>query len=308
MVPGVLSERLCKFLGQNGTLGGPCAFLQPHLLAFGVLFVRASSLVWVGCALVVSTIANAEDRGAALSSPRPRSASLARTLAAPAPGIRAPGVRFRNDAVAEESDSSGPVRFSVSLATHLPLSLGASAGVEIPQGIFAELHLGWMPRAYVDLINGFATDLGLYDPALGDLLGASLSGSMVVRASAGVRPFGESGLELLLGYTRLTSGGSETSNEIIQRATGSSLPALGEGIPVEATTHALHVALGVRWLFDGGWFFRGRLGYVHTISATADVQVPDRPAISSQAAALVVDTLTQYGFSPELQLDAGFRF
>lgn len=280
--------------------------------------------VWVSIVLGTPTFASANERAASLSPPphsraapgsvstRPPveqadparfAGSRALQLAAPAPAR----LETTIDATLAADEMADTVRLTAALGTHLPLTVGGTLGVDLPLGWFAEAQLGMMPRGYVDVINDVTTSLDLYSDAVGELLSVALSGSIVLRTSLGVRPFGPSGLEVLVGYTGLNSGGGSTDEVTIERATGVTVP-VSIDVPIEASLHAVHVAVGFRHLFDDHLFFQGRVGWVHTVSADAIVDVGDRAAISQQVELVVSDTLTSYGFSPELQLQAGYRF
>jgi hypothetical protein len=206
-----------------------------------------------------------------------------------------------------------PVALDLVFATHVPISIGVEANLELPLGLLVRAHLGGMPEAYVDIINGVATGFGAYPPELGRLATRSIGGAFVFRASAGIRPFAGYGFEILAGYTLIEANGGVTSREF-EQATGQSMSWPGmERIGVHATIHAFHAEIGWSALVWDHLVLRASLGWVHTLDAQGSLVVPQE--LRAMAAGRIEGyeetartALERWGFGPEVRLGAGYRF
>ncbi len=203
------------------------------------------------------------------------------------------------------------IAFDLTAGTHFPVSLGADAHLEIPYRILFALHLGWMPPAYVDVINGVSTAAGWYDPQVATLVSAALEGAFVMRLAVGFRPLEDEGFEIHAGYSLIAAGGSVTSAEAVQAATGQQVDRDGtRAVPVRATLHALHATVGWRFVIEDHFVIRAQIGWVHTVYSETVIDVGrDRPGGPVDQAEAYLDGILQtYAFSPEVRLAAGYRF
>lgn len=212
----------------------------------------------------------------------------------------------------EEPDD---LHLDVTFGTHFPVSIGADAQLELPFRLLVRAHLGWMPPRYLGVINAVATGFGWYDDLTADLIASAVDQAFVARAGLGFRPFVGAGFELAAGYTTIVGGGSVTTEEAVEAATGRSFGGgSGEGVPLHTTLHAVHAELGWRWLIGDRWVIRAAMGYVHTLAANTQVgrdralRREDVDQVIEEAETYLDDVLTTWGFSPELKLMTGFRF
>ena len=211
---------------------------------------------------------------------------------------------------AAAQDEAEPVLFDLTAGTHVPISVGAEGQLELPARILLNLHLGFTPAAYVDVINATATEFGWYSGATADLIAAAIDRAFVLRVGAGWRPFEHEGLELLAGYTLVLGGGSVTSAEAIEAGTGLQVSSSSSsGIPISTTLHGFHVRVSWRWILQEHWVIRASIGYVHTLAASTSIneEGATRPAVNA-AERYLNNVLETYGLTPELQLMAGYRF
>ena len=90
----------------------------------------------------------------------------------------------RAQEAAEEPSSE--IFFDLTAGTHFPLSIGVEGQLELPYRILAQVHLGWMPGPYFDVINSVIVGLGGYNEATAAVVAAAVESSFIMRISAGV--------------------------------------------------------------------------------------------------------------------------
>lgn len=223
------------------------------------------------------------------------------------------------DAGAPRRAASG-VEVDVSAATVVPLYLGAQANLELPARILLQGEIGVLPGAYVDTVDAILTGSDAYGSAESEIVRAGLRNSLVARLSGGFRPFEEHGFEVFGGYTMISLGTSVTARDAVESATDTQLPAAigNENVDVDATLHAVHGSAGWRWVIADHVAIRTSVGYVHAVSASSTVAVPESfegaaPAgavaeATSAAEARLDDLLTSYGKLPVVGVSVGYRF
>ena len=202
--------------------------------------------------------------------------------------------------------------FDLAAITSLPLSVGAEATLTTPVGLFAALSIGHTPQAYLDVVTSALGDADVYDDELDPMVDEAIAnGAWNVRASIGVTI--PEGLELAFGYTWL-SASADLSPRSIEVAVGQRLSWPGMTVvPMSITLHALHGRIGWRFVIEDHLVLRAALGWTHTVSSDAHVEVPPEvralpndPATRVETS--VQDGIAEYGFTPELLLSAGYRF
>ncbi|HJK98944.1 MAG TPA: hypothetical protein RMF84_17110 [Polyangiaceae bacterium LLY-WYZ-14_1] len=200
------------------------------------------------------------------------------------------------------------------VGTDFPIGLTAGVGLELPKRLLLRAQAGWMPPAYLEVINDVSTGFDWYSDATAALIEAAVDDAFILRLSVGWRPFENEGFELTGGYTLLLGGGGVTSTEAIEAATGQSVNLRRDesNVPVDATLHAIHAAFSWRWLFlEDHLVFRVGLGFVYTLDARVQMKAEDGARggrAVERSETYVEDTLETYGFTPELQLGLGYRF
>lgn len=240
-------------------------------------------------------------RGAAQARPRVRSPSpKARLGVAWALGVASTVVAAPAQALPELELAAG---------ANFPVSLGLEAQIELPLRMLARVHVGWMPPAHVSVINAVATGFDWYDDATADLVSAAIDGALVLRLSGGWRPVDTWGLEVSAGYTLITGGGSVTSAEALEIATGQSVSTRANAdIPLEATLQGVHVDAGWRWRLGKMLSIRVALGYFQTLAASTALTV-GRGRLQepiSRAEAYLDTILETYALAPELKVSVGY--
>ena len=223
------------------------------------------------------------------------------------------------DAVTAPAAGRRPVQVDVGLATEFPISIGAYIGAELPGRILLQVGAGIMPGAYTSAVNGVLTSVGAYDGTVASFIQNSITNSVVLRASAGWRPFTDHGFEMLGGYTLMTLGGTTTEGDVINavltEAHASERVPAGSGatIPLSATLHNVHATVGWRWVVASDHLvIRASLSYLQCLAATVGVTLPAQgqvmTAVNQQLNALVAPYFTSYVKTPLIGLSAAYRF
>lgn len=201
--------------------------------------------------------------------------------------------------------------FDLSAQTSLPLAVGIEAQLESPVGVTAHLALGHTPEAYFGMIANILRDHGVYPPNVDPLVrDATSNGAWNVRFGIGYAF--DVGLELAVGYTFL-GGNTNLSYEAIEAATGQSFRWPGmESVPLAVEIHALHARLGWRFVIERRFVMRFALGWTHAVANSVHVTVPqeaDPPGgPADRFEQDMHDGIGTYGFTPEILINAGYRF
>jgi hypothetical protein len=219
------------------------------------------------------------------------------------------------------TDDKSTAAFDVAFVTEVPLMVGGQATLELPYGFLVQGEVGALPSAYVNAVDGILRRANAYDANTSQLIRDSLGGSMVVRASAGLRPFSGHGLELYGGYTLLSFGGGISARQTIESATGATLPAEvpDAQVGVKSTVHGVHATIGWRWLLADHIALRASLGYMQAVASSSRLEVPSSLSSNAQVAsqlsaanAIVNTTLnsayTKYMKVPVVGMSLAYRF
>ncbi len=216
----------------------------------------------------------------------------------------------------EGPDEPSPPFFDLALTTHVPLSIGGAATLELPGRVLLQVDLGWMPPAYGSAINSLVKSFGAYDEGVAALVDAALDDAMVVRAAAGWRPFPSAGFEITGGYTYVALSGSVSPADLAAVVAGDFASEvaqeLEQDITLDSELHNIHVALGWRWVAWDHLVIRANLGYTQTLGSSSSVSIPDHregevmanPVVDAELG----DIYQQYVKLPVLSLGAGYRF
>jgi hypothetical protein len=245
----------------------------------------------------------------------------AQNAASPGPPAPASSVSATPDAASPSSDS--PVHVDVGAGTYVPLAIDAEANVELPYRILVRGAVGWMPSAYSDAIIDVLGDFGVFDSFEQTLVQATLQNSLVARLSAGWRPFPRLGLELLVGYTLLTLGGSVTGSDVVDAYLASrgssdrSTPLTNRSVPLSATLQNLDATVDWRFLtWDDRIVLRASVGYIQCFASSTSVTATAARPIEQTALNKVNADLqgylnpyfTTYVKAPLLGVTAAYRF
>ena len=245
------------------------------------------------------------------SSPQRAEDSLDASTPAPAPP----------DAATPAPKSEASTRFDLGVATEAPLMIGAQATLELPYRILVQGEIGVVPAAYVDVIDGVLTSAGVYDATMSDLVRSTLQSSLVVRASAGLRPFSAHGFEIMGGYTLASIDGAVSASQAIEAVSGVAMPVQipDARIQLRTTVHSLHVSLGWRWVVADHFVVRASLAYLQSVGSSSSLAVPSSitamPGVAAHVAQVsqIVDTTlsdsyAKYAKLPVMGLSLGYRF
>ena len=192
--------------------------------------------------------------------------------------------------------------------TSLPVDIGASLTAELPARVLLDFRIGYMPNAYIGLINDLAESFDWYDEVTARIIEAAVDDSLVLRFGGGFRPVG--GLEIMGGYTLVTAGGGITVDDLLQTATGRRFnSARTEDVPIEATLHAVHVSVGARFVFLERLVLRFAFEWTHTFASDFRIDYPRNASAAGAAEAYLEDLMRRYGFTPATnRLQLGYRF
>lgn len=208
----------------------------------------------------------------------------------------------------------------LAFGTHLPISIGGELTGTFYEHFLVSLHVGYLPDAYVSMINGIATGAGAYDDTVAGVVSAAANGSRVVRASVGARPFARSAFELQLGYTMISAGGDVAGREAIERATGADLAGYDTDGSVASRLHGIHASVGGRWVFREHLMFNLALGWFHTLRSRTQIGANGELPLDSQALLRVQSAVSEaenyldrrvlqrWAFTPEFRMTLGYRF
>jgi hypothetical protein len=206
-----------------------------------------------------------------------------------------------------------PIALELAVATHFPLSLGLEATLELPLGFLVRGHVGFLPEAYVRLVNAGLRDVGAYDEAVATLVDQSGANALVTRISGGIRPVPGYGFEILAGYTRIDASARVTAADF-ERATGQSMEWTGiRTVGIEAELHMVHVEIGWTAHLWEHLVVRGTLGWTHTLDVSHALDLPQiarrrEPELIAGIEESVRENILRWGFTPELRLVVGYRF
>lgn len=251
-----------------------------------------------------------------LLAPTTTYAQAGRTLASPrSTEIHMEALGRGLDTPALDAPALDPLRdwaLDISAVSSLPISIGVEVQLESPVGVFGNLSLGHTPSAYLEMVDALLQNAGVYGDNLDPLIQeATGSGAWNVRLGVGVRPI--EGLELSVGYTYLHMSTS-LRPETIAQATGQRFRWRGmTEVPMTIDVHALHGRIGWRFVIEEHVVLRAAIGWTHSVSVGAHLEVPDEvrahpndPATQIEDA--VGDGFGTYGFTPEIVLGVGYRF
>ena len=201
--------------------------------------------------------------------------------------------------------------------TDAPLQIGARATLEMPGRLQISSSLGVVPGMYVDLFNGVAVEVGAYNQATANLIGAALQAGMVWRTHIGWRPFSEWGLYVQVGYGIVALGGGLGNEADVKSAGGADGGSSSLEYRIGATLHMFDAEIGYRWsLFSDRVSLLAAIGFAGTVAADASVEPTFNAgilsgivaAINRGAEAYLEDVLTSYVFTPVVSLAVGYRF
>lgn len=208
---------------------------------------------------------------------------------------------------------------TVEANTDFPLSVGGRLGVESPWRLRLSTSLGYLPAAYVGLVNDVGVGLDAYGRNEADLIESSLKNSLVWRTHVGWRPFARAGLYVEGGYGLVALGGEVSAEDVLASLLGIEPPGDSEALTreyrVRSVLHMLDVEVGWRWGLGAGWTARTALGAAFTLDSNSRVEPrfqPSQPllvtAFSRLAEGQLDRTFERYVHLPVLSFSIGYAF
>ena len=211
------------------------------------------------------------------------------------------------------------VRLDVEMGTDLPVSVGGKITARWSNGLRVSTGLGYLPRAYVALINEVVQQFPYsYDAATGDLIEETLQNSLIWHTHLGWQT--ELGLYIDTGYRLAALGGGTSTEALLVAITdwqGSSQTNASANYDVTSVLHMVDLEVGWTTDIDEKWSFRTALGVAATLAASATVESettprgPSRQRFVNEFEAFseryLVDTYTEYVITPVITVGVGYR-
>lgn len=208
---------------------------------------------------------------------------------------------------------------STAAGTDVPIDVGVRVQVETPSRVRFSVAAGLLPGVYVDAINAFLVGIEAYPQETADLVKSSLERSLVVRTHVGGRPLRRRGFYVELGHALVGLGGGSTGAEIVEAATGESVPSSDDGttrrFEVRSVLHMLDVELGWEWTVARRLRLRAAIGGAFTVASSTSIDPeyePSAPRLTEQFTAASEDYLddiyTTYVHTPVVTFAAGYAF
>lgn len=239
------------------------------------------TIVVVVAILLSASTTLAQDRAAALASPRPPS-----TTPSEAPTETAPS-----------SGGGHEWSFDLAAGTMLPLAVGGGLILGMPGGISARVWGGVVPSAYVDGMNDIGAAFGLWGEPTSDALTRVLQDSIVLEAGLGIQP-GHAPLELVVSYVLFWSEGAAPALAGLSNA------------DLSISVYALHVELGLCTPVGDLFVFRLALGWLHGLGRSVSVGMgePGHEEVAATMEQIVDGWVATYGLGPTLSSSLALHF
>ncbi len=139
----------------------------------------------------------------------------------------------------------------------------------------------------------------------GSIVATLANGGLVGRAFLGVRPFEGLGLELLGGYTLLSRDTRVDVGGIAQFFDAQTTATEGHA---SLLVHALTVELGWSFYVLDHFVIRPAIGWIQAFDADVSLSAPATSAGLDQASEALTGAIRQYGMSPTVSLQLGYRW
>jgi hypothetical protein len=209
---------------------------------------------------------------------------------------------------------------SLGLGTDFPLDLRARVLARSPAGLRGSVSVGYMPQAYVSVINDVVVQAGGYDQSVAALISASLESSLLVRSHVGWSPLRDWGPYAEVGYGYFALGGSATTGDVIAQIIDRPLPpaeaaAVPASFTVDAALHQLDIEVGWDFPVSKRLEFNAAIGAALTFAANAEIE-PESPVAPVVPVEPFVElgetylerTFTTYAHTPVASMSLGYRF
>lgn len=213
------------------------------------------------------------------------------------------------------ADDDGGWRIYGEALTEAPIQIGVKAIVEAPRRIRFGTSVGYLPGAYVDVINGLLTSTEVYTDETAELIEVALKNSLLWKTHVGWRPVADLGSYVELSYTLMGLGGGVSDEDAVTGGTELDAPPLrGDGAKfnIDSATHMAGVEAGYVWELDSGVTLRAGMGMSITLSANFEVEATGgeagKEAIETGAKDYLDSVFERWVHPPYVALAAGYRF
>ncbi len=223
-------------------------------------------------------------------------------LSAPVPrsGPRTTPNASGQEAIAEVDAEDAALGLELALGTTFPLDISPRARLVFGERFFVSGSFGAnvYGAAFGAVIQAFGAD---QEATVVEQL---VSGALVGRVGAGVRPFGRGGPDLWVGYTHLQNSAEYLASDF-------SYPS-DMTVTAAAVVHAVVVEIGWNIELADPLFFRPSLGFFDVVAESVEVSTDATSEVAEQAREearqALGDAIMQYGLAPTVSLSAGVRF
>lgn len=213
------------------------------------------------------------------------------------------------DGVQAEEGEAGDSPFGVEIlaGTTAPIDVSLGARLVLVDRLLVSGSIG--RAAYGSLWSGIAR--GAIGDAGATLIDPLFEDAWAARLGVGVRPFGQTGIELTVGYARLWTSAAwdmAAAAEVLGWQDGGVSGELTASIGIDA----FYVELGLTMKLFDLILLRPAIGWMQTTSARATLSTtmdvpPEMEAMLSEGGAAVGAAIERYGMTPTLSLSAGFE-
>ncbi|MFN3201380.1 MAG: hypothetical protein ACE366_23465 [Bradymonadia bacterium] len=212
----------------------------------------------------------------------------------------------------------GAWHLTTELVNDVPVQIGLRATLTTPNRIRFGTSIGYMPGAYVDLINNTAEALDWYGEPTALLIETIISDSLISRTHVGWQPWADKGFYFEAGYAfvGVSSGGTVTAQELATAAEIET-PNIGNsdrGFEASATLHMVDLEVGWMWSAWDALWLRAALGGAFTVSSSATVErnFSSGPAqawdtFEQASEDYLVDIFGSYGHTVVLSMAVGYQ-
>lgn len=234
------------------------------------------------------------------------------TSSPPPGGARASAEAAPRVAVEPSDADSVDLRLTGELLTDVPLGIGLGVGSEMGPRVRLGVSFAWIPRAYVDLADAVAREVGGYDDATSAVIRASTEDAFALRAHLGMRPFEELGLYFDAKWSLLLLSGTADASDFAEIVNASTQEAQVGEWDISTVAQQLGVEIGWQFALPEQLSLRIGVGMSFTVAADVGVEARDPvfPRLASAAAVRgeeeLRDAYTENVHLPVLSVAVGY--
>lgn len=206
------------------------------------------------------------------------------------------------------------VHLDLVAGTTFPVDVGGRLQLELPHRLRLGFAGGWLPHAYIDVVNEIALAAGWYDDDTGRLVSEGLADAAVFGVDLGWRPIPRKGLILGAGYQLVALGGGLVPTDLVSAAVP--LGGLGRSAgsaDLSSLLHTVTVHLGYEQVWLDHLVLRVAVGGMFTVWSSTDIEgsgglLGASDATWTRAEEYLDQTYRSYVHTPSLAVQLGYRF